>query len=112
MIRRGRHVCTTQLRQVQLPGLGLVDVALNVAFGTAGQVCGLSSPAPPRDQVEAMLVAQLVRDLNSRITAHGALSVRSLKRQAEALLALLEILEDIEDGLGPEAAAMLREPGP
>lgn len=103
---QARHVVRLPVR---LATGEVVDLTGVLAFGPAGALIGVAAmlaPPPMASELERQ-AAMLVEAIGAKMRRRPDISVRELRRRAEAALQLLEQLEALEDTHGPDAHALL-----
>jgi hypothetical protein len=86
-----------------------VDLTTTLVLGAGGELRGLAAvlaPPPMASELERQ-AAMLVEAIGAKMRRRPDISVRELRRRAEAALQLLEQLEALEDTHGPDARALL-----
>jgi hypothetical protein len=94
---------------VQLTTGERIDMGLVLQFNGAGALVHVAATlAPsPRATTSETAAALLVEAIGGKLRRRPDIGIREMRRRAEAALALLEKLEDLEDRHGAEARQML-----
>jgi hypothetical protein len=109
MTKQGTHARQVVRLPVRLSSGEAVDTTITLVFSPAGALVGLAgvlAPPPMGSEIERQ-AAMLVEAIGAKMRRRPDISVRELRRRAEAALVLLEQLEQLEDTHGPDARALL-----